>query len=69
MSPSQCRAKAAEVRAIVRDQPDFAETAERIARAWEESARNMEASAGPGARSPEHLRDRAVIEDAPAFPG
>jgi hypothetical protein len=38
MSPEECRAKAAQVRAIVDEQPDFAETAERIAREWERAA-------------------------------
>lgn len=44
MVPSECRAKAAEIRSIVREQPDFAETAERIAREWERVADQLEAS-------------------------
>ncbi len=44
MGPSECRAKAAEIRSIVRNQPDFAETAERIAREWEKMADQLEAS-------------------------
>jgi hypothetical protein len=49
MSPEECRAKAAQIRAIVDEQPDFADTAERIAREWERAAANLQgASMTPG---------------------
>jgi hypothetical protein len=38
MSPAECRAKAAQIRLLAAEQPDFAETAERIAREWERAA-------------------------------
>ena len=41
MSPEECHAKAAQVRAMVDEQPDFAETAERIAREWERAAATL----------------------------
>jgi len=58
MSPSECRAKAAQVRMIVAGQPDFAETAERIARAWEKAALEAEGvgrSPGPDSSSAEQV--------------
>ena len=66
MSPSQCRAKAAEVRNIVRDQPDFAETAERIARAWEEAADQMEGLGRMGSLAVVHARHEEPVHASQA---
>lgn len=47
MTPQECRAKALEMREYGRNNPQFSESAERIAATWEAAARALEEDESP----------------------